>query len=165
MTRSAFPALRWSGRGRRPATVAAALALTAISGLALAHSGATGIVKQRMEAMKDIAAQMKQIGAMIKGERDYDSAAASLAAGAIVQHAGNMLSLFPEGANESPSEALTVIWTDWDGFSESAEELEANAVVLSEVAGNATSAAEIRAAFAAVGKTCSSCHEDYRKPK
>ena len=141
-----------------------AIAFIASCGLALAHSGATGIVKQRMDSMKDIAAQMKQIGAMIKGERDYDAGLAASAADAIAQHAGMMPSLFPEGSNEGPSEALSSIWSDWDGFTQSAGDLESRAVALSDAAKSASRAAEIRAPFAAVGKTCSSCHEDYRKP-
>ncbi|MDA4847409.1 c-type cytochrome [Hoeflea poritis] len=148
-------------------SLAIALAVVSVTcgGLALAHSGATGIVKQRMDAMKDIAAQMKLIGAMVKAERAYDAAAAAAAADIIVQHADAMLSLFPEGSNEHPSEALTIIWSDWDGFSRSARELSASATVLSETAVGTASAADITAPFAAVGKTCASCHEDYRKPR
>ncbi|WP_419912014.1 c-type cytochrome [Hoeflea sp.] len=141
------------------------IAFFACGGWALAHSGATGIVKQRMDAMKDIAAQMKQLGAMIKGERDFDAAAAAAAAETIVQHADTMLSLFPQGSNEHPSEALTVIWSDWQGFSDSAGEFAAHAMALSDAAGSATSAAEIRASFATVGKGCTACHEVYRVAK
>ena len=45
----------------KPATAlaAAALALTTFSGLAFAHSSATGIVKQRMGLMEEIAESMK----------------------------------------------------------------------------------------------------------
>ena len=167
MIRPARPVYSQTARNGslRRRLLAATLALSVSCGLALAHSGATGIVKQRMDAMKDIAAQMKLIGAMVKAERDYDAAAAAAAADVIVRHADAMLPLFPEGSTEHPSEALTVIWSDWEGFSRSAVELAASATALSDIASDATSAADIRAAFAAVGKTCSSCHEGYRKPK
>ena len=39
----------------------AGLVAVSIGGLAFAHSGATGIVKQRMESMKSIAGSMKTI--------------------------------------------------------------------------------------------------------
>lgn len=143
--------------------VTMALAVCLCGGLALAHSGATGIVKERMDAMKDIAAQMKQIGVMVKGEKAYSADVAAAAATVIAEHAGTMPSLFPEGSNDMPSEALATIWSDWGRFTQSAEELSITATTLSEVAGSATSADEIRVQFAAVGKTCSACHEGFRK--
>ncbi|MCY6383364.1 c-type cytochrome [Hoeflea prorocentri] len=142
---------------------ASAFVISAFGGLALAHSGATGVVKERMEAMKYIAAQMKQIGVMVKGEQAYSADVAAAAAAVIAEHAETMPSLFPEGSNSMPSEALATIWSDWGRFARSAEELSITATTLSEVAGSATSADEIRVQFAAVGKTCSACHEGFRK--
>ena len=143
--------------------VALALAVLPLGGLALAHSGATGLVKERMDAMKDIAARMKQIGAMMKGEQAYSADAAASAAAIIVEHAARMPSLFPDGSNDHPSEALAVIWSDWDRFTDSAEELTITATTLRDTAAGATSVEEIRLQFAAVGKTCSGCHEGFRK--
>lgn len=143
--------------------IAATLALSLVGGAALAHSGATGIVAERMESMKDIAGHMKRIGAMVKGERDYDAEMAAAAADAIAGHARDMPALFPEGSNADPSEALPVIWTQWDAFEKSAGELEATAAALSEAAGTASNADEIRTQFATVGKACAACHQDFRK--
>ncbi|MCY6382644.1 c-type cytochrome [Hoeflea prorocentri] len=143
----------------------AVFAFCLCSGLALAHSGATGIVKERMDAMKDIAAQMKQIGAMIKGERAYSAAVAASAAAVIAEHAALMPSQFPDGSNEHPSEALPVIWSDWDRFTQSADELTIAATTLSDVVGRATSVEEIQVQFTAVGRTCSACHEAFRKAR
>ena len=72
MIRPARPVYSQTARNGnlRRRLLAATLALSVSCGLALAHSGATGIVKQRMDAMKDIAAQMKLIGAMVRAERD-----------------------------------------------------------------------------------------------
>lgn len=150
--------------GKTGLKIAATLAAALFCGAALAHSGATGVVAERMEAMKDIAAEMKRIGAMVRGEKDYDAEKAASAAETIAEHAGNMPALFPEGTHDDPSEALPVIWSEWEDFTRSAEQLEASAEALSGAAIEASSAVEIRPDFAAVGKACSACHQDYRQP-
>jgi cytochrome c556 len=143
--------------------VAAVFALSVAGGAALAHSGASGIVKDRMELMKGIAEQMKQIGAMMKGEAAFDAATVRLAADTVAAHADDMPELFPEGSTDAPSEALPSIWQDWDAFSGLAAELEENAGLLSEATAGATGVDDIRAHFASMGRTCSACHEDFRK--
>lgn len=142
---------------------ATAVVLTGWCTAALAHSGATGIVAERMEAMKDIAAQMKTLGTMLKGEREWDSETAASAASTIAGHAAEIPRQFPDGSVQPPSEARPAIWKDWDGFTETAQALESAAAALAETAWAAEDAAAIRPAFAAVGGTCSACHEDFRK--
>jgi cytochrome c556 len=149
--------------GKTAFGIAATLALSAWCGAAFAHSGATGIVAERMDAMKDIAAQMKQIGGMIKGERAYDAELAATAANAVSEHAGNMPALFPQGTNAAPSEALPDIWTEWEAFEQSAEDLRTSAAGLAEAALQAANANEIRPHFATVGKACAACHQDFRQ--
>ena len=90
---------------------------TVFSGAALAHSGATGIVKERMEMFKKSQNNLKAIKAHIAFE-DY---------GSIVQLADEIRTwavkipdYFPEGSNEKPSEASPTLWTDFDGFKNAA---------------------------------------------
>lgn len=142
---------------------AMAIALAFAGGTALAHSGASGIVQERMELMKDIAGQMKQIGAMIKGKADFDAQAVHSAAGTVAAHAGEIPELFPEGSTEAPSEALPSIWRDWDAFTGLAADLEERADALAEAAASADGAGDIRPQFAEMGRTCSACHEDFRE--
>ena len=87
--------------------------LLGICGLVFAHSGATGIVKERMDLMKSIADQMKTVGKMIKGEEEFDVNRVVIAAGAIEAYAKLVPDLFPDGPVEAPSEALPAIWQDW----------------------------------------------------
>ncbi|GAB4348626.1 MAG: cytochrome c [Oricola sp.] len=148
--------------GRTGFKIAATLAFSLSCAGAIAHSGATGIVAERMEAMKKIAGRMKEIGAMVRGKREYDAGAAAAAAAAIARHAGRMPSLFPEGSDGDPSEALPAIWTEWDDFIAFVEALEASAAELSDAARQATDADAIRPHFATVGQACSACHEDFR---
>ncbi|MEX0344836.1 MAG: cytochrome c [Rhizobiaceae bacterium] len=149
---------------RSAAGLATAILLVAAVS-AFAHSGAKGIVKQRMDAMGDIADQMEVLGAMMKKQTDFNPAIASKAADAIAGHALHIPTLFPEGSNEHPSEALPAIWTDWAKFEAIATELKDGASELSVTAGSAASTMEIAASFGKVAKTCISCHEGFRLKK
>jgi hypothetical protein len=56
----------------RRAIVTLFVFLIAFTGVALAHEGATGVVKERMDLMKGQAKQMKLIGDMAKGKKKFD---------------------------------------------------------------------------------------------
>lgn len=105
------------------AIASVALSLTVLA--AIAHGGATGIVKERMESMKAMGKVMKSTSAMFKGETAYDADAVKAAAEIIKSHSGDALTkLFPKGSDHKPSEALPEIWTDWDQFQALAKRLE-----------------------------------------
>jgi cytochrome c556 len=105
-------------------TMVAGLVLTGLSVAALAHSGATGVVKERMDAMKAMGDAVKQIKPMMSGEAPYDSQTVRDAARVIDSHAGSaMTEKFPEGSTEAPSEALPVIWEEWSRFETLARQL------------------------------------------
>ena len=137
--------------------------LLLVCGMVLAHSGATGIVKERMDLMKSIADQMKAVGRMIKGEDDFDAQKVAKAAEVIVRHAEKVPEMFPEGSNDSPSEALPTIWQDWETFLQLTADMKQQASNLRTAAKKAADIDGIRPQFAAVGKTCSACHQDFRK--
>jgi cytochrome c556 len=144
-------------------TYAIASLLVAATGLAaFAHSGATGIVKERMELMKGIAAQMKTVARMIKGERAFDAEKAVSAARTIADHAERIPEKFPENSIKGMSEATPAIWENWDEFVAITDELKTKADALSAAAEAAPDAAAIRPEFKQLGGTCMSCHEDFR---
>ncbi|MGI9484228.1 MAG: c-type cytochrome [Hyphomicrobiales bacterium] len=145
-------------------SVAAVVAIAATS-VVLAHSGATGIVKKRMDAMSDIGKNMKTIGTMLKGEAAFDGEAVKASASVIAGHAKEIPHLFPEGSNEKPTEALPSVWDKWDEFTAIASDLESAAGRLAEVASSAGDVSEIKKQFLGVAKTCKSCHEDFRLKK
>lgn len=144
------------------AFVAVFTAATVVS--AFAHEGATGVVKERMLMMKDISSQMKTLGQMIKGELGFDPKLASSAARNIASHGLEMLVLFPEGSIDKPSEALETIWQEWDRFEQLTEDFVLKANELAEASKSASEPIEIVPQFRALTQTCSTCHEDYRKP-
>ena len=148
----------------KPAFAAAVMAAVA-SSVVLAHDGATGIVMQRMEAMKEVSQSMKAVAAMVKGEKPFDGAAVEAAAGVIAGHAKHMPDMFPEGSLDKPTEALPAIWTQWDRFTELSGRLHTDALALAEAGKVATSAKDILPQLGAVGKSCKGCHQDFRLAK
>ncbi len=118
-------------------TVLAALLVTSTALAAYAHGGATGIVKERMDAMSAMGEAVKAITPMMRGETALDPDEVRSAAVTIGDHAGTgLIELFPEGSGGAPSESKDAIWTNWDEFSELADRLETYADGLAKAAEN-----------------------------
>lgn len=141
------------------------VAVLAGAGVAVSHGGATGVVKERMEAMKDMGSRMKSLAAMVRGRTPFDAASAKEAAGAIVAHARDVPRLFPKGSRHGPSEAVEKIWLEWPQFVAEAKALEDLADALGRQAATATSGADLGRAFGDIGRSCKSCHGRYREKK
>ena len=119
--------------------LAATAAISIITGVlaAYAHTGATGVYKERMDAMMAMGKVVKSLSAMMRGETGFDAASVKEGARAIKSHAGEaMTSLFPEGTTEAPSEAREEIWSDWETFAALATQLETYATGLEIAADN-----------------------------
>jgi len=112
-------------------------AIMGLSAAAFAHSGATGAVKERMDALKSMGKAIKRIKPMMSGETDYDEAAVREAARVIATEAGEaMTGKFPEGSTDHPSETLPRTWEEWDRFTALADQLETAAEGLAMAADN-----------------------------
>ena len=148
-------------------TIYYALPALILSGLVVftevgAHGGATGVVKERMDLMKSMGDQMKTMGEMMKGKRAFDAAAIANSALDISRVAPEINHLFPQGSLHKPSEALPRIWQERDQF----DELTRNMIKEADKLSNLASTGERRSIliqFTRLGKTCSSCHTDFRK--
>ena len=147
-------------------TVSAGLCALLVFGLlpasvVQAHSGATVVVKERMDLMKALGGEMKKLAAMFNGETPFDPAEIAAAASRIEDHSGgHMLRLFPEGSTDHPSEAKADIWRHWPEFEAKADDLGTRASVLAAVAD--TGEAESRVAFGRLANTCKACHQDFK---
>ena len=141
------------------------VALILSTGAALAHSGAKGVVKQRMEMMGDIAAQMKTVAHMLSGQKAFDPQQITASARQIADHAKGFAHLFPEGSIKSPSEARPEIWTRWDEFLDRSAEMKARAVALAAAAKTAEGPLDIKKPFGQLGMSCKACHQDFRLKK
>ena len=118
------------------------LLIAATTMSALAHGGATGIVKERMDAMSAMGKAIKSIAPMMRGDIPYNAEVVKQAAKTFEKHSGQaMTSLFPEGTGGKPSEADDRIWTDWSGFEQLSEQLKNAARGLALAAPNGLMAA------------------------
>lgn len=128
-----------------------------------AHKGATGVIKERMDAMSAMGDASKAIAKMVNGKSVFDANAVARHAQAINEHSRDVVVFFPPGSLKPPSEARPTIWQRWDEFEALALELESSSALLTEVA--ASDNASVRSAFTRVSKTCKSCHKHFRKRK
>ena len=124
--------------------------------LLAAHGGATGIVKQRMDAMVDIGRATKTVrNAIRRSEPDAIREAAARIAG----HAAEIPKLFPDGSFHHPSEALPAISADRAAFDALAAKLVLAAEELASNAGAPGRAAE------EIADICKQCHTRFRLEK
>lgn len=145
-----------------------AVLVAASAGIALAHSGASGVVKKRMDHMGGIGKATKAIGHMLQGKIVWDPIAVRRLASEISAAGGTaMTRLFPDNSINGPSEARPEIWRDWDRFQRIAEDLKVRAAALAEGAGNARDGgpAAPETLFAAMAGTCKACHQGFRIKK
>ncbi len=145
----------------------AALTLN-ITGAAFAHSGATGVVKERMDAMVDLGERSKQVADMFKGKSEFDSTVILNAADIFVKHGTTLISLFPDTKTSrtgSKTEALPAIWEEWNIFSKQADEFLKRSESLQQKVSETNDPKILKAAFFKTAKTCSACHKRFRKPK
>ena len=88
-----------------------------LAGVALAHTGATGVVKERMDGMAAMEKAVKAVTPVMRGKVEYDAEQVRNFAEQVQMHSGEaMTSLFPEGSGGMPSEARASIWSEWEEF-------------------------------------------------
>ena len=122
------------------------------------------MVAQRQADMTRMAVAMRVIGRFLKNE---GATVAEVGASAVVIRsvaAKISTTLFPEGTavGVGDSAAKPEIWSQWDVFSQYAADLTAAAGRLSAVAGSGNATA-LRAPIVAVVRSCSACHESFRR--
>lgn len=126
---------------------------------ALAHKGAMGIVKERMdkfEASEKATKRIKQ--ALSRG----DTAVVMAEAEFLVSWASEMDSYFPENSNQSPSEAKDEIWLQWDSFLGAIQSFDNAARTLID-ASETQNPRAIDGAFKEMVRSCKSCHQQFRE--
>jgi cytochrome c556 len=157
----------WERNHRRARAALAGLALALLlAPPANAHDGATGVIKERMQAMDAMAKSMKTVGPMIRGQVSLDHEKAAAAARTIAAGAGeHLLRLFPAGSLMPPSDAKAEIWDDWARFEALANELADAAGRMEETAKDGADSTGMAAAFKGVGGVCADCHKEFRAKK
>lgn len=145
--------------------VAATLGIWNLAGeRADAHTGATGVVKERMDLMSALAEAMKTIKAGVTAKPEMQRDAIAGAAKRITEHAGRLPRLFPKGSDGHPSEVRAEVWTSWQDFVKANEAMKTEAARLAAVAPKADRRA-VLGQFARTARSCGGCHQAFRKKK
>lgn len=127
-------------------------------GDAFAHSGVTGIVKERIDYFKASQGNLKKIRAHISKE-NYDLIIPP--ANSIASWSARMSDYFPARSDTKPSEASPKIWADFEGFTATAQ-LNWNATLSLAKAAETGDWASVINAFRDTAEGYKSCHKTYR---
>lgn len=141
----------------------------AVAGSAFAggHAG-NPAVSARKAHMQLYSFNLGTLGAMAKGEVEYDADAASAAAGNLAALAAlSQRGYWVPGTSSDDlpdeSRALPAIWEEGSKAGEIGASFAEAAAALAAVAGDGKDA--MAGAIGPVGKGCGDCHEGYRKPR
>jgi cytochrome c556 len=143
-----------------------AIASTAIT-QAVAQDAPFGMeIKARQGLMAYRAVNIGILGAMAKGEVEYDAAKAQAAADALVANSKiDQSMLWPPGSDNSANPASTAAASGWAEGS-NVGELEANYAKAAEAmaAAAGTDLASLQGAMEGLGGSCGACHKAHRVP-
>jgi len=146
-----------------PTASVALLPLLVLGAHAASAGDAEDAVDYRQGAMNVFSWNLGHMGAMVKGEAPFDTAAfhayaKDLAAAAKL----DVLKGFPEESVTDESDAKDEIWLNWAAFESKLQDLRTESAKLAEVTAGGDEAA-IKAQFDATRKTCKACHDDYKQ--
>lgn len=152
----------------KPALFAAlgVVAAGAVATSALADGHAEKAVKARQGFMQVVAYNLGPLGAMAKGEMEYDAEVAATNANNLQALANmNTGAMWPAGSDnaalgEDKTRALPAAWESDSKVGEKHQAFVDAAGQLASVAGDGLDA--LKPAVADLGKSCGGCHDDYR---
>ena len=144
------------------------VAVVALTPAALSAQDVGKSVAARQAAMKLYSFYLGQLGAMAKGEADYDAAVATNAAASLNALANlDGSKMWPPGSDNATlgeaTRALPAIWATYPAVVEKSKAFKTAAAAMADAAGGGLEA--LQGAIGPVGKSCGGCHEDFRQPK
>ena len=141
------------------------LAVGAILGaanMAQQSQAAEKITDVREDGMKEMGKALKAIKGLVADNGDKAENAPQ--AQTIVNNSAKIPTWFPKEAGLGEA-AKPDIWDQWDKFEGNAKNLNTQASQLVAAAQGGGDMSAIQAQFAATGKVCGTCHEDFKKKK
>ena len=124
----------------------------------LAHEGATGIIKERMDKFKMSKKMMQTIHKSIQNE-DFETIEKS--ATTLHNWSKEMIKYFPEGSDGAPSEASADIWLDPEGFKKAVNNFELASLKLINNSKEKDFDKTVDS-FRSLAGTCKGCHQKFR---
>ena len=148
----------------------AGLALFAGANAAMSGEAEERAVKARQALMQVYAFNLGQLGAMVKGEKEYNADLAKASADNLVKATTmNGMAMWVKGSSmddegmKGKTWAKADIWADGSDVGEKAKAMREAAAQMAEVAGNGLDA--VKGAMGGVGGGCKGCHEKFRAPQ
>lgn len=149
----------------RVAGVALVLCVTTAA-IVTAAPADVAMIKSRQEKLRDMGSALKQIDDELKKRSpDWEN---NIQPNVQILHERSpfLLKWFPKGSGPeagAKTHALPAIWQKGEDFARHGKAMAAEAVKLNQVFAN-KDPRELRAQVIALGRTCKSCHDDYRSP-
>lgn len=125
-------------------------------------------IKARQGVMQIYSFSLGALGAMAKGEMDFDANLAQASADNLLAAATlNAGPMWPQGSDseqmlEVETRALPAIWSTYPAVVDKSKAMVAAATAMQKAAGSLDG---IRASIGDVGKACKGCHTDFRAEK
>jgi cytochrome c556 len=142
-------------------TLLVASLAAAFSTVTSAATAPADAIKYRQAVMEGMSAHVTAIALISFGKVDHPEYLKSHA-NALAELGSQAKVLFPAGTETGKTEALPLIWQEQEKFNKLVSDLEtASAKLRDAVAAN--DKAGTSAAFKALGDSCKSCHDRYRK--
>lgn len=116
------------------------------------------VISDREELMEGVRDAAKPVGAMLKGEKEFDADTLQDSLAVFAAAADKLGDLVPEGS--LGGEASPAIWDDPDGFAAAISQWQDSIAVAIDAAPQSLDAAE-PVVTSVLGK-CKNCHDDYR---
>lgn len=139
------------------------IATTLAFGVTAAIAQNAAVIKSRQDLLEEVGDAVKPVGAMFKGEADFELPKVQAALKTIQEKAATLPALFPDDSKTGgETEALPAIWDDKADFEARFKKL-SDAAKAAEAA--ITDEDTFRGAWKDVVGNCSACHKKYRKPK
>lgn len=138
------------------------VALGVAASSALAQAKPEVLVKQRQAAMTLIGKYFGPLGGMAQGKVPYNAQIVQRNAGYLDNLSRMPWDGFDASTKGEKSRALPAIWEQNDKFKEAAARFENEAAKLYQVSRSGDEAA-VKAQIGAVGKSCGSCHDNFRQ--
>lgn len=143
----------------------AAGAATIFAGVAAADGHLEGAIKARKALMQLYSFNLGQLGAMAKGDVEFDAKVAAAAANNLLAAATmDQSAMWPQGSDSTAMAGKTIakaeIWTTYPAVVEKGKALTDAATKLAGMVGDLDG---LRAGIGAAGGACSGCHKEFRE--
>ena len=133
------------------------------SGTAFAQAKPEDVIKYRKGLYTVTAWHMRPLGAMVKGQMPFDQAVFLKNAEVVAAMASHAPDAFAAGSDKgAETRAKPEIWSDAAGFKKVMDGFQAESAKMVQVAKTAKDVDAVRGQFAALGKSCAACHDNFR---